>query len=293
MKHLFLSVAVLGALAFPAVAFAKPTIGSVTPTTATARVSVNLTASVSSDVSIDNCHLYVDLEDVGAMTVMNGVASAPYTFPFGGSRIAFVFCRDTNGGLAAGPNTALWVDGALQNSPPLSGGGGQPNPTPAPAPTPAPTPTAGARILVKTACVAGSLPDDPCKAVYYIGIDGKRHAYPNSHVFFTWYQNFDAVQTITSEQMAAYPLGKNVIYRPGVRMVKFTSLNTVYAVGRDGLLHWVKTEDVASALYGADWNTKVDDIPDTFFTDYGFGGDIVSADVFNPATETAARVTFD
>jgi hypothetical protein len=146
---------------------------------------------------------------------------------------------------------------------------------------------------VKTACVAGSLPDDPCKAVYYIGIDGKRHAYPNSHVFFTWYQNFDAVQTITSEQMAAYPLGKNVIYRPGVRMVKFASLNTVYVVGRDGLLHWVKTEDVASALYGADWNTKVDDIPDTFFTDYGFGGEIVSADVFNPAAETAARVTFD
>ena len=79
---------------------------------------------------------------------------------------------------------------------------------------------------------------------YYIGIDGKRHAYPNSKVFFTWYGNFDAVETITPAQLAAYPLGKNVRYRPGVRMVKFTTLNKVYVVARDGSLHWITSEAV-------------------------------------------------
>jgi hypothetical protein len=300
MKRFLLSAVALSALALPSVAFAKPTIGSVSPATATANVAVTLSASVFSAVPIDNCHLYVDLNDVGAMTVANGMASASYTFPFGGSRIAFVFCRDTSGGLAAGPNTALWVNGALQNEGPLSGSQNQePAPTPAPVVTQQPTTTTvvvtsvAGRKLVKVACPANASADDPCKAVYYIGIDGKRHAYPNGKVFFTWYGNFDAVETITPAQLAAYPLGKNVRYRPGVRMVKFTTLNKVYVVARDGSLHWITSEAVARALYGDNWNTKIDDIADTFYTDYTFGADVDSAAAFSPAAETESSATFD
>lgn len=297
MKRISYALLPLAGFLFPFVAFAKPVIGTVSPVMATADVPVTLTASVQSAVPIQSCNLYVDLEDVGAMSISAGVASRPYTFQSGGSRIAFVFCRDTSGGMAAGENTAIWSQGPIQSQPPLSPS----NPSPAPIPTPTPTstqpinstPVSTVRLLVKLACADGALSDDPCKAVYYIGADGKRHAYTNSRVFFTWYQSFDGVQTVMPQVLSNYTLGKNVTYRPGSRMVKFASLSKVYAITGGGRLSWIKTEDVARALYGIDWNTKVDDIPDAFFNDYSFGPDIDTADSYSPSVELQNNVTFD
>jgi hypothetical protein len=283
-KHLLTAAALF---ALPLAASAAPVISSVSPTTATVNVPVTMTATVSSASPVFSCRLYVDLNDVGEMNFLNGTASLAFTFPYGGSRIAFVFCRDTGGAMAAGPNTAIWVNGATQDQNPYGT-----NPTPAP--TPAPTPTnPTARILVKTACATNATPDDPCRAVYYVGTDGKRHAFPNSKVFFTWYQNFNGVQVITADQLAAYPLGKNVTYRPGVRMVKFTTDPKVYAVAQGGDLRWISTEAIASAYYGASWNQMIDDIPDTFYTNYTFGAAINSAGDYSPTAEMAAAVTID
>ena len=120
-------------------------------------------------------------------------------------------------------------------------------------------------------------------AVYYVGADGKRHAFPNQAIFSTWYCSFDDVEVISSRDMAAIALGTNVTYRPGVRMVKFISVPKVYAVDRFGELHWVKTEAIATALYGSTWNRKIDDLSDAFFGNYEFGDDITTADDFDPS----------
>jgi hypothetical protein len=286
-------------LAFPAMA-AGPTISSVSPTTASSGVPVDFMATVSGSAGIQSCNLYVDLEDMGAMTVSGNVASKRYTFSAGGSRIAFVFCKDNAGGMASGPNTAIWVQGATVNTAPLT-----PSQTSSEPPVQPPAPEApvvatttqqtasDVRKLVKLACAEGALADDPCTAVYYIGADGKRHAYPNSKVFLTWYLDFDSVETVTPEELSAYPLGKNVTYRPGVRMVKFTTLAKVYAVGQGGLLRWITSEDAARATYGEDWNTKIDDLPDTVYTDYSFGGDIASSADYLASEEMSKAPTFD
>lgn len=108
-------------------------------------------------------------------------------------------------------------------------------------------------------------------AVYYVGTDGKRYAFPNAQVYFTWYADFDAVKIVSATEMASYQLGGNVTYRPGTRLVKITSDPHVYAVEPGGLLRWVQTEQVASGLYGADWNKRIDDIPDAFFFNYSIG----------------------
>ena len=135
------------------------------------------------------------------------------------------------------------------------------------------------------------LPDDgnPAtqqdSAVYYYGKDCKRHAFPNSKVYFSWYADFSGVQVLTSQTLASMSLGKNVTYRPGTKMVKFSSLNAVYVVAKGGLLRWVKTEAAASALYGANWNKNVDDISDAFYTNYAFGTDVNVASDFNIITE--------
>lgn len=155
------------------------------------------------------------------------------------------------------------------------------------------TGTIASRDLIKLACVSSAGPNDPCKAVYYVGMDGKRHAYPNSRVFFSWYSNFDAVRVVNLEKMGQYTLGMNAVYRPGQRMVKFTTDPKVYVVSDGGVLHWVKTEALARAYYGIDWNTKVDDIADAFYTNYTFGTDIeVEAD-YSPTAEMASSVTLD
>ena len=299
MKHQLrrlLPVSVIGSIlttllgTMPVLA-AGPVIGGVTPMTATSGVAATLSASVSSSVGIKYCHLYVDLEDVGDMTVSGGMASKPFTFSSGGSRVAFVFCKDNNDGIAAGPNTAIWVSGAIVTQPPLGGGSTPPAPTPTPTSTAPQGPIAGS--LIKLVCADGAGSDDACKAVYYVGKDGKRHAFPNSKVYFSWYVNFDSVTDVTSAVMGSFMLGKNVTYRPGSKMVKFQTLNNVYAVSKGGVLRWITNEATAIGLYGTDWNTKVDDIPDTFYGNYTLGSDIADAQGFNVTAQLSGAPTID
>ncbi len=135
------------------------------------------------------------------------------------------------------------------------------------------------------------LPDDGNKetqtdnAVYYYGSDCKRHAFPNERIFGGWYPDFGGISTVTLETIAKMGLGKNVVYRPAARMVKFATLNKVYVVGKGGSLRWVATEDVAKGLYGNDWNKKIDDVSDAFFTNYTFGADVTTTTEYDPAAD--------
>ncbi|MCI0479416.1 hypothetical protein L0Y59_02620 [Candidatus Uhrbacteria bacterium] len=110
-------------------------------------------------------------------------------------------------------------------------------------------------------------------AVYYVDA-GKRYAFPNERVYFSWYHDFSTVVTVPDADLATYALAGNVTYRPASRLVKVTTDPRVYAVSRYGTLRWVMAESVAVALYGTDWNTKVDDLPDAFFTNYLVGSAI-------------------
>jgi hypothetical protein len=147
--------------------------------------------------------------------------------------------------------------------------------------------------LVKLACPKNAMVNDPCKAVYFFGHDGKRHAFPNDKVYFTWYTDFSTVQTVTPAFLASLQLGTNVVYRPGIKLVKFLTDPKVYVVGLGGTLRWLKTETAATSLYGADWNKKVDDIADTFYANYRFGADVETIADFGPANEAAIAPTID
>lgn len=126
------------------------------------------------------------------------------------------------------------------------------------------------------------LPDDgnvstqADSAVYFIGADGRRHAFPNANVFFTWYSNFNDVRIVSSADLASIPLGGNATYHPGLRMVKFTTDARVYVVVGARTLRPIASEAVARTLYGAEWNRKIDDIADTFYTDYRFGAEVAA-----------------
>ncbi|MBI2484535.1 hypothetical protein HYW18_00005, partial [Candidatus Uhrbacteria bacterium] len=108
--------------------------------------------------------------------------------------------------------------------------------------------------------------------VYYIGLDAKRHPFPGSQVYFSWYENFDQVRTIDTSTLTAIPLGTPVLVRPGTVMVKIQSDARTFAVepGNYTIRH-VADEATAVALYGANWNKRIIDIEPTYWSRFTMG----------------------
>ena len=136
---------------------------------------------------------------------------------------------------------------------------------------------AAAETAACTPGVAYKLPDDKNPrtqedtTVYYCGRDGKRHAFLNARIFKSWFPDYTNVLVLERKDLEAIPLGASVVYRPGARMVKNTLDSRVYAVTREGGLRWIESEAKAAELYGPKWNTMIDDLPDVFWSDYGYG----------------------
>lgn len=127
-------------------------------------------------------------------------------------------------------------------------------------------------------CVSGSrVKIKSSTAVYYCGADGKRYVFPSDKIYFSWYPNFTGVTTVTDAAMAAIPLGGNVTYRPGVRMVKVQTDPKTYVVDHGGILRWVESPEIAVAIYGTAWAKKVDDLSDAFFVNYKIGDSVTSS----------------
>ncbi len=148
-----------------------------------------------------------------------------------------------------------------------------------------------ARLAISAVLVFGGLPliaaaesanvapgslikGESTSAVYYVDEDMSRHVFPNGRIFMSWFENFDGIVVLTDAELAAYPLAGNIPYKPGKVMVKLQSDPRTYAVDEGGTLRWVKSEAAARALYGADWNRKIEDLSDAFFVDYQVGADV-------------------
>ncbi len=147
--------------------------------------------------------------------------------------------------------------------------------------------------LLAQATTSGNLIKGSQPSVYYLGQDQKRHAFPNEQVYKSWYTDFSEVRTISDQELATYSLGANVTYKPGTRLVKITTDPKVYAVARGGVLRWVESENIAQTLYGSQWARQVDDIPDSFFSNYRVGEPIRSTNDFVPTQERDASPSID
>jgi chitosanase len=124
--------------------------------------------------------------------------------------------------------------------------------------------------------------------VYYLAEDGKRYVFPNQTTFSTWYGAQATITRLQDDELSHIPLGGNVVFRPGVRMVKITTDPKVYAVSRYGILRWITSEALARHYYGANWNKFVSDVPDAFFGDYSIGPPIMKTTEYDRANQLAA-----
>ncbi|MFA5935817.1 MAG: hypothetical protein WC787_03115 [Patescibacteria group bacterium] len=130
---------------------------------------------------------------------------------------------------------------------------------------------------VASAATTGDLLKASGPAVYYYAQDGKRYVFPNEKTYFSWYNDFSSVKTISDAELAAISIGGNVTVRPGTKLVKIQTDPKVYAVTKCGVLHWVESETIAKNLYGDAWATRVIDVPDAFFVNYTIGSSVATS----------------
>lgn len=240
--------------------------------------------------------LTLDSTDSRSFTVSPSLNWETYNFYCGnaGSRLTLKL----SAGIAATtititPSTAKCATGgggSSLGSGSGAGGGGSAAVAQTPAVQNVPTlpPQARARVRGVPFILAGLADGTLVKGIgasvyYYYG--GRRFVFVNDKAYKTWYPDFKNVKTVTATDLSSIPLGGNITYKPGFKMVKITTDPKVYAVDKNGILRWVKTEAVAKALYGATWNKQIDDVPDAFFTDYAIGADIEKASDFDPTAK--------
>ncbi len=148
--------------------------------------------------------------------------------------------------------------------------------------------------VIKVTCTAEAAIDDSCRAVYYLGLDGERHAFPNEDVYLSWYENFDNVIDIDEAEMNDLALGKNVTLKPGVKVVKFQTDDAIYAVAEGGVLRHYLTPSLVAVDYGDDWAERDFVVmPDTFFNDYQVGEEIDSDTDYDPAEAERGVLSID
>lgn len=158
-------------------------------------------------------------------------------------------------------------------------------PTPSPIPTPSTSENDGGsttETIVQSAFPRlVKLPDDGDPntqhdtAVYAVDSDdGKRRPFFNETIYFSWFTDFNRVEVISAEEMAAMPLGKPMWMHQGTWLVKVQSTNDVYAVERGGVLRKLPNETTAGVYYGAHWNERVRDISPTDWPHYTVGEDV-------------------
>lgn len=116
-------------------------------------------------------------------------------------------------------------------------------------------------------------------AVYYIGLDAKRHPFPSAAIYFSWYEDFSSVRTIDVATLADIDLGTPVLVRPGTYWVKIQSDNKTYFVSPGHTLRWIEDEATARLLGGANWNQNIIDIEPTFFARFVVGEKISASDL--------------
>ncbi len=227
---------------------------SVSPSTAIEDRRTEFTVKPTDDWNITDCWLYVDGSRVATMDeASTNRFVADYTFTNDGSYSVYAYCKDIHGNALSGTRRTVTVSNQTYSYNDANRGS-----------------------LIKIACGVYANTSETCKAVYYYGNDGKRHVFPNEGVFFTWYNSFDDVVSVSQDFMSSLTIGKNVTYRPGSVVVKFDSSSKVYAIQADHTLRHYTTTSLLKSDYGSTWTDSLVKVPDSLYSNYTIGNEIDS-----------------
>jgi hypothetical protein len=127
----------------------------------------------------------------------------------------------------------------------------------------------------------GALTDDDVRAVktagdatVYLVVGDDASAIPSESVFFSWFDSWSDVETISEGELNALDLEGDATFAPGTK-VKLVSDPKVYVVGDDNKLHWITTQTVAYNLYGSAWNQDIIEVTQMDLTGIAYGSAIL------------------
>lgn len=129
---------------------------------------------------------------------------------------------------------------------------------------------------------------------FYLARDGKRYVFPDeTKTFDTWYPNGTKIVKVSQDELETYPLGGNVCYRPGMRLIRIETDVRIFAVLHGCILRPI-TQETAGNNFGPDWQKLTDTLPDYYFTNYTVDDrPIASAADYNPANERGKSNTIE
>lgn len=113
--------------------------------------------------------------------------------------------------------------------------------------------------------------------IYYMAGNGERYVFPNEGTLRSWFTKTKEIKEASLEELYEIPLGGNVFYRPGSRILQTPSDFNYYYVNLNGVLNPFGSEKVIEEIYGSNWKYNVDEIENYYFTNYKIGQEINSA----------------
>jgi len=122
------------------------------------------------------------------------------------------------------------------------------------------------------AAVPGDVVRSPLTDPYLLSGQTTRMVFPDRLTVETW--GDPAAREVETSALSQWLLAGALPVREGSRLVKFGTDPQVYAVGPQGKLHWITSEEIAAALYGKDWNRRVVTLFTSFFPHYRLGAAI-------------------
>ncbi|OQA35518.1 MAG: hypothetical protein BWY53_00793 [Parcubacteria group bacterium ADurb.Bin326] len=104
--------------------------------------------------------------------------------------------------------------------------------------------------------------------VYFYGKDKKKHLFPNSAVYKTWYKDFSNLKVVKQEVSDKIPVGSIVTVRPVGYILKFTNEPAYYFVMTSNQLKKFNDEKTIAKFFGTDWKSRVVEVAPSFKKSY-------------------------
>ncbi len=252
-----------------------PVVSVVTPTTAVAGVLTRFYVTTSGEAPVQYCKLRVNGTLGERMAIDGSRWSQSVTLNALGRNVIQSTCVDADNNWSNGPVSFVGVSKGviLYDDYPVA--------------------NVVKGTVVKTQCGSYAPTSDDCHIVYYYGLDGKKHLFPSESVYKTWYSSFSNVIIVSKATLNNMPSGRNVTYRPGTSLVKFSNSSTVYAVADGQVLRPIVNEAAAKAIYGSRWTSYVVTLPQAYWNNYTIGSKIYSSADYSKTKEFYGTTTID
>ena len=117
---------------------------------------------------------------------------------------------------------------------------------------------------------------DTSPAVYEVDQNGQLWLFASESVFYSWYDSFDGLTTVSDQTLADYEVAGNKVYNSDSILIKSADAPEVYSINEEGQLRYVPNWRTAFKFYGQYWEQMIQVVTEEELADYPIGPDHVN-----------------